>query len=50
MILFCKYLSLKKGYNKVVYGNMTYDIYEKKVRDIINSFNSEKTITFMQNS
>jgi hypothetical protein len=29
---------------------MTYDIYENKVQDIVNSFNSEKTITFMQNS
>ncbi len=50
MILFCKYLSVKKEYNKLNYGNMTYDIYESKVQDIINLFNSQKTMTFMQNS
>jgi hypothetical protein len=48
MILFCNYLSVKKKYNKVDYGNMAYDIYENKVQDIINLFNSEKTINFRQ--
>jgi hypothetical protein len=50
MILFCKYLSVKKEYNKLDYGNMKYDIYESKVQDIINLFSSQKTMTFMQNS
>ena len=43
-------MSVKKGYNKLDYGNMTNNIYERKVQDIINLFSSEKKIAFMQNS